>query len=287
MIKKPQKKHLIYAVCVVVALAIIASFTALIAIPSVKKTAVKMAKNELFESYYSFPEGGKIAAENGFADSNKNSLIYVKSAFQSDADAIVVDVCFDKKGVPYVAESSEEINESTMPLEYLLSFVSEEINPYSQRARSINLHLTDASGIEKVDELVKHYKMEENCFLTGVSINQATYVRQNCTIPFYLDYEINKSKVNNVEYASLVVNHVSQSGAIGINCEADAFSEALAIMLKESWLKISFYGMDTELEIIEALAFSPNQIISENPQLVRSILTEWNANAPSSDIIPS
>lgn len=287
MKKKLQKKHLLYAVCILVAVAIVASFTALIAVPSVKRATIKMAKNELFENYYSFPAGGKIAAENGFADNKKNSLLYVRSAFQVDADAIVVDVCFDKDGVPYVAESQEEINKNTMPLQYLLSFIAEEINTTSQRMRSINLHLTDASGIEKVDELVKHYKMEECCFLTGVSMNQASYIRQNCTIPFYLDYEIDKTKAKNIEYATLVVNHVSQSGAIGINCKAEGFSDTLSIILKESWLKISFYDVETELEIIDALKFSPNQIISGNPRLVRSILTEWNANAPSSDIIPS
>ena len=228
-----------------------------------------------------------ITAKNGFGGNNENSLIYVKAAFQNNVDCIEVDVCFDEEGTPYIAESAELINERTMPLEYLLSFVDEEINISSQRLRSINLHLTDASDIEKIDSLVKHYKMEDLCFLTGININQASYIRQNCTIPFYLDYEIEKSKVNDAEYASTVINHVSQSGAIGINCKADAFSDILSMMLKENWLKISFYDVETELEIIKALSFSPNQIISENPQDVRSILTEWNANAPSSDIIPS
>ncbi len=287
MKKKFEKMHLLYIVCALVVIAIIASFTALIAVPSVKRATIKAAKNDLFENYYSFPEGGIITSENGFGENKENSLLYVKSAFQNDVDCIEVDVCFDEDGVPYVAGSSEEIDKNTMPLEYLLSFVDEEINASSQRVHSINLHLTDASGIEKIDELVKHYKMEETCFLTGVTINQAAYIRQHCSIPFYLDYEIEKAKAKDAEYASKVVNHVSRSGAIGINCKADSFSDILSLMFKENWLKISFYGVEKELEIIEALRFSPNQIISENPQLVRSILTEWNANAPSSDIIPS
>lgn len=287
MKKKFNKKHLLYAVCALVVIAIMASFTALVAVPSVKRAAVKAAKNDLFENYYSFPEGGIITAKNGFGGNEENSLLYVKSAFQNDADCIEVDVCFDKDGVPYIAENSEKIDERTMPLEYLLSFIDEEINTSSQRTHSLNLHLTDASGIEKIDELVKHYKTEEICFLTGVSINQASYIRQNCSIPFYLDYDIEKSKSKDAEYASQVINHVSQSGAVGINCKADAFSDILTSMFKENWLKISFYDVETELEIIEALRFSPNQIITETPQGVRSILTEWNANAPSSDIIPS
>ncbi len=287
MKKKFEKKHLLYAACALVVIGIMASFTALVAVPSVKRNAVKIAKNELFENYYSFPEDGMITTKNGFGNNEENSLLYVKAAFQNDADCIEVDVCFDEDGVPYIAESPEKIDENTMPLEYLLSFVNEKINTSSQRTHSINLHLTDASGIEKIDELVKHYKMEDVCFLTGVNINQASYIRQNCSIPFYLDYEIKKSKVKDTEYASQVVNQISQSGAVGINCTADAFSEILSTMLKENWLKISFYDVESETEIINALRFSPNQIITENPLSVRSILIEWNANAPSSDIIPS
>ncbi len=285
--KKLNKKHIIYAVCAVAVIAILASFTALIAVPSVKRTAIKVAKNNLFEEYYSFPEGGIITTENGFADNEKNSLLYVKAAFQNDADCIEVDLCFDKDGKPFIAANSDEIGTNTMPFEYLISFVSEDINTSSQRKRSINIHLEDASGIKGVSEIITRYKMEEYCFFTGVNINQASFVRKNTTIPFYLDYEIDKSKAKNAEYAAHVVNEVSGSGAVGINCEADGFSKILTSMFKENWLKISFYGVETEFEIINALEFSPNQIITSDPQLVRSILTEWNANAPSSDIIYS
>ena len=174
-----------------------------------------------------------------------------------------------------------------MPFEYLISFISEEINASSTKKRSVNIHLEDASEIKKVTEIIERYEMEEFCFFTGVSMNQASFIRENSSVPFYLDYEIEKSKANNAEYAAQVTNDISASGAIGINCSADGFSDLLKNMLKESWLKISFYDVETEMEIIKALAFSPNQIITNNPELVLSILTEWNANAPSSDIIYS
>lgn len=285
--KKLTKKHLLYAVCAVVVVAILASFTALIAVPSVKRTAIKIAKNDLFENYYSFPEGGLVTTANGFAGNNKNSLLYVKAAFQNDADCVEVDLCFNENGDPYICENADKIDNTTMPFEYLISFVSEEINSSSQRNRSINIHLEDASGIKEVSEIISRYKMEEHCFFTGVSINQAAFIRNNTTIPFYLDYEIDKSKAKNADYASLVASEISASGAIGINCKADCFSEIFTNIFKENWLKISFYGAENEFDIINALKFSPNQIITSDPQLARSILIEWHANAPSSDIIYS
>lgn len=286
MKKLLTKKNLIYVLCSLIVVAIMASFTVLVAVPSVKKTAVKVAKENLYEKMYAFPEGAVVTAKNGFGDNENNSLLYVKSALQNSADCIEVDLCFSEDGTPYVASQNDEIGTNTMPLEYLVSYISDAIKS-TQRQYKINLHLTDASNISLVDEIASRYDMEENCFFTGVNINQASYIRKNCKIKFYLDYKLDKSKSNNPDYISQIVNEISMSGAIGINCKADGFSELMMNMLKENWMKISFYDVETELEIIKALEFSPNQIITNNPQAVRSILLDWNKNAPSSDIIPS
>ncbi|MBP3329512.1 MAG: hypothetical protein J6L89_01635 [Clostridia bacterium] len=285
--KKFTKKHLRIAVSCLVVLAVMSAFTALIAVPSVKNAVIKSAKESLFENYYSFPEGALITAANGFKENNKNTLLYVKTAVGSDADGIEVDVCFSEDGTPYVAESAEDIGSNTMPVEYLVSYLSEEAANDNIRRHYINFHLQDAANLEELSKIITDYQMEEYCFFTGVNANQAKYVRTSSSIGFYLDYEIDKSKINNPEYCSLVVNEVSQSGAIGINCDYDNFSDILSIMLKENWLKISFTGVENELDAIKALQYSPNQIIASNPEQVRSILIEWNANAPSSDIIIS
>ncbi len=286
MKKTITKKNLIYILCGLIVLAVMASFTALVAIPSVRNYTIKSAKKELFQTSYSFPESGIITAENGAGNNKKNSLLYVKSALQNGADCVEVDLCFDENGVPFIAEGAEKITSESMPLEYLVSYVSEESDS-SQKEYQINLRLRDAANLPAVQEIVSRYHMDDYCFFTGVNINQAPYVRSNCTIPYYLDYEIDQSKSDNPEYATQVVDEISHSGAIGINCTSDRFSEMMSVMFKENWLKISFYDIETELEILKALKFSPNNIVTNNPQTVLSLLIEWNANAPSSDIIPS
>lgn len=286
MKKLLTKKNLIYVLCGLIVVAIMASFAALVAVPSIKRAAVEVAKKDLYENIYSFPEGAVITAKNGFGDNKTNSLLYVKSALQNGADCIEVDLCFAEDGTPYIASQNGEIDTSTMPLEYLVSYISDAIKS-TQRQYKINLHLTDASNISLVSEIIGRYDMTENCFFTGVNLNQASYIRKSCDISFYIDYKLDKSKANNPDYVSQIINEVSMSGAIGINCKADAFSELMMNMLKENWLKISFYDVETETDIIKALTYSPNQIITNDPQSVRSILIDWNKNAPSSDIIPS
>lgn len=287
MMKKFTKKHLLIAVSCLVVIAVMASFTALVAIPSVKRAAIKSAKEDLFENYYSFPEGGLITSENGFNNNKKNSLLYVKSAIENGADCFELDVCFNEKGIPYIAGNSDEIDENSMPLEYIISYISEESINQTARRHFINLHLRDAANLEEISRIITNYDMQDYCFFTGVNANQAKYVRSNCDIDFYLDYEIDKTKINNSEYAARVVSEVSQSGAIGINCDYRTFSDLLSVMFKESWLKISLYGVETEFDAVKAVSYSPNQIISSRPDRVREILIEWNANAPSSDIIIS
>ncbi|MBE6784357.1 MAG: hypothetical protein E7536_10160 [Ruminococcaceae bacterium] len=282
---KLNKKHLRTALIIFVVVAVLAAFVALVAIPSMKRAAIEKAKEELFQNMYSFPESGIITAENGYDNLKKNSLIYVKAALQSDVDCVEVDVCFDEEGVPYVAESADKIDENTMPLEYLISFFHEETSNSGSRRHHLNLHLTDAANLKEVGRIVESYEMTDYCFLTGINVNQAKFVRTSCNVNFYIDYEIDKNRVNDPEYHSMILSDLGRTGAIGINCKIDNFTHELSVMLKENWYKISFYDVEDELDIIKAISFYPNQIITSNPEYARLILIEWNAKAPSSDII--
>lgn len=282
---KLNKKHLRIALIITAVVAVLAAFIVLIAIPSMKRAAIEKAKEELFQNIYSFPESGMITSENGCNNLKKNSLVYVKAALQSDVDCVEVDVCFDDEGKPYIAESADKIDENTMPLEYLISYFYEQTTKPGSRPHHLNLHLTDAANLEEVGRIVESYEMTEYCFLTGINVNQAKYVRTSCTLNFYIDYEIDKSRVDDPEYHSLILADLGRTGAIGINCKIDNFTMGLSTMLKENWYKISFYGVEDELDIIKAISFYPNQIITSNPEYARLILVEWHANAPSSDII--
>ncbi len=283
--KKIDKKHITVIVSCVICAAILISFVALIAVPSMKRAALNSAKEELFKNYFSFPETGVVTSSNGFDDNTENSLIYVKSAMQNGADCIEIDVCFDKDGRPFVGKNADEIGEKTMPLEYLVSLLSEEQNAEITTRHSLNMHLTDASNIEEIDRIVKSYNMLDYCFFTGVNINQAKFIKESSEIKFYIDFDLKSSKKSNAEYASEVANDIAEAGGMGINCKADDFSNVLKDVFKENWLKISFYGANSNTEIIEALKYGPNQIISENPRDVKDILSEWNLNAPSNDIL--
>ena len=283
--KKLSEKQLRNLLIILAAAGILALFVVLVAIPSMKRAAIAKAKEELFQNIYSFPESGVITAKNGSNQNAENSLLFVKAALQDDVDCIEVDLCFNSEGKPYIAKSAEEIGENTMPLEYLISFLSEETVNQNARRHYLNLHLCDASNLEDVDKIIKNYDMTDYCFLTGVNINQAKYIRTSCDIDFYLDYELDKSKSKNQDYMSSVLNDIVLSGAVGINCNVDGFSPEFSRFLKENWLKISFRDVEDELDIITAISYSPNQIITSNPEYTRSILIEWHAKAPSSDII--
>lgn len=283
--KKLSEKHLRTIMIWVAVLGVLALFVALVAIPSLKRAAIAKAKEELFKTTYSFPENGLITAKNGSNQNKENSLLYVKAALQDGVQCIEVDVCFNSEGKPYIAKSAEEIGENTMPLEYLISFICEESMYENAQRHYINLHLCDASNLEEIDRIIKSYDMLDYCFLTGVNINQAKFVRTSCDVDFYLDYELDKNRAKDTSYMDIVLNDLSLSGAVGINCNVDGFSMEFSRFLKENWFKISFRDVEDELDIITAISYSPDQIITSNPEYALSILLEWHAKAPSSDII--
>ena len=282
--KKLTKKHIAVLVSSVVVILVLASFTALIAVPSMKNEIINNSKEELFKLEYKYPESGLITASNGLDKSDKNSLIYINKAFSKGAECIEVDVAFSNDGTPYVAESTDKIDENTMPLEYLFSILSEDEDDDNNK-HYLNMRLRGVTDLKKIDELAKSYDMTDYCFYTGVGVNQASFVRMNSEIKFYVDYELKAGKINDPRYAAEVMNEITKAGGIGINCSFDTFSTVFESIFKENWLKISFYGADDDLDIIKALKYAPNQIITNNPQAVRQILNEWSLNAPSSDIV--
>ncbi len=283
-----KKKSII--ITVIAAVLLVVLFVTLVMIPAIKKGEINAAKKDLYKNYYTFPESGVITAVNGFGSTKENTLIYVKSAERSTADCVEVDVVFDDEGVPYIAKKKKDIDSSTMPLEYLISRFSDEqaleTDETKIRRHHINIHIVDADNISVIEELAVKYNMTDYVFLTGVNKNQSVYVSSKLNIiGFYLDYDLDKTKINDRNYIDEVFNDITTSGAMGINTSVDGFGEKLKEVLNENWLKVSLKDVNDELDMCKALKFSPNQIITDNPELLRNILYEWNANAPASDII--
>lgn len=264
-----KKKRIIIIICAAVVL------VSLIVPLSVAFSNKSMEK-KLYNSYYTLPEDFIIEAKNGCLGQKENSLEFIKTAYQSGANCVELDLTFDPNGVPYIQRSQYKINEEALSLEEVLNLISGGNASYKNCFIDLNINSTDNLPI--LEELCKKYAVEDRVFLSGVNLNQAQYVKSMTNLPYYLTIELKNSENN--DYLSKVFNDVSNSGALGIICDYKNLSQQLHDILFENWLKISFDNINTKKQCVNALKASPNIIKTDKPYLVHEIAQKWQAQAP-------
>ena len=247
-----------------------------ISIPVIFFINKSVKENNLYSSYYTLDENFIIEAENGSYNQKENSIEFIKTAINAGANCVELDLSFDLKGVPYICDNLEEINENTISLEIILKYFSE--NPDYNNIY-IDLHLEDIStDLSAVDKLAEKYGLSDKIFLTNINTNQALFISTKSKLDFYLDYELEKK--SNIDYINRVFNDISVSCATGIICEYDDISKDMLNTLKENWVKISFEDVNNDNEIINVLSYSPSRIKTQYPHKVYEIVQNWKTNAP-------
>lgn len=234
------------------------------------------AEKRLYSSYYSLNDDFIIECENGSFGKKENSSEYIKTALQSNANAIEVDLCFDKNGKPFIEEENEKINDKTVSLEKLVEFM---VSDTSYDRFFLCLHLEkEASNLAEVDKICERYNFTNRIYYTGISLNQAQYVRNQSKIPFYLSIDIKdyKSDKDMIKFFSLVSNSMAK----GIICDIDEMNENIYDTLHENFIEITFDGIDKKSDFIKAAKYSPSRIKTENAYEIYDILRKWQSNAP-------
>lgn len=265
-------------VIVVLSSVILVAISLTIGIPAFKKMRTNQIRDELFSTHYSLNEDSFVVFENGSYDTEKNSLAYIKETLENIPECLEVDVVFSKDLVPYVSNNFEAIDESTVPLEYLFQLISSKTD-YS--TVKIALNLVQANNLKEIDNLAEKYNILERVFFTGITKNQADYINsQQSQIFFVLDYELDKNKINDLEYIASAFSEISETGAKGVNLRFDNVSKELSTMLKENWMMLSIYGMKTDYDFYKSLSLSPNIIFTDKPIETRIMINRWRANAP-------
>lgn len=239
--------------------------------------AIKNSSNEkeLYSTYYSLDEDFIIEAANGSMNQEKNTVEFIKTAFNSGANCVELDLTFDPSGVPYIESDPYNIKDGTLKLEQVMLMMKNEA-PYKHCF--IDLKVNGTENLSLIDELCEKYEMTDRVFYSGINLNQSSLVRELSSVPFYLTMEIHKSENN--DYLTEAFNDISNSGAIGVECELDDMSPLFSDILKENWIKISFENVNSKNDCVKALLMSPGRIKTDKPYEVLEIVQNWQNNAP-------
>lgn len=235
----------------------------------------KANEEDLYSSYYTLDEDFIIEASNGCISQKKNTVEFIKTAYNSGANCIELDLTFDPSGVPYIESSPYNINSGSLMLEQVLKLLSDD--PIYKNDM-LDLKVNSADNMPLVEELCTKYNMTGRVFLSGISVNQASYIKSNCSLPFYVTMDIKYS--NDKGYLSDIYSDISNSFAVGLICDADEMSDLLAAILHENWIDISFENINSKHDCIKALKKSPKRIKTNKPYEVLEIVQTWQNEAP-------
>lgn len=224
--------------------------------------------HRLLHSKPHLPADFLYTAHSGCENTADNSLEFLEKALALGVPALEVDVTVRNDGTPVLlhAESAGE-NEGLL-LDDALRLIAEKSDSVQ-----INLDLKAFSNLPKIAELIEKYNLASRCFFTGVEKAQSQTVKIDApNVPYYLNMDLNKMRLEDEDYLRSAALEVQRSGAVGINCQYRNASKKLIQIFRAEGLKVSLWTADNPLVMRNLLLLGPDNITTRRPIQLASLL---------------
>ncbi len=217
----------------------------------------------------SLPQDFTYTAHTGCVKTEDNSIASITEGVKYGAGIVEFDLNFNENGEAVLCHDKPTGGEITLEDAFL------EIAAYPNLY--VNVDLKNTYDLKAIKQTAIETKVIDRIFYTGVNDEFLVDVReQTPDIPYYLNTDVETPSKHTDEYLLSLVKKVKDSGAIGINFNKDNASKELVDAFHENGLLVSIYTVDDELEMLEILSYSPDNITTRNPDLMQEILTEYN-----------
>ena len=195
-----------------------------------------------------------------------NTVESVKKSVDWGAQIVEFDVSFRPDGTPVIIHNSSPSQSQGVLLENALDEVAKS------KTCKINLDIKSTKNLGAVDELVKSRKLENRVFYTGVFEDWIETVKENSSIPFYINFNPSKEESNSSEYIEKIISKAKMTGAIGINSNFRGVSEKMVSTLQNNGLLVSLWTANKVKDMYKALSFKPDNITTKNPNILKMII---------------
>lgn len=207
-------------------------------------------------------------AHSGCENTADNSVEFLEKAIALGVPALEVDVTVRNDGTPVLLHAASAGTNEGLLLEEALCFIAEK-----SESVQINLDLKAFSNLPKIAELIARYQLSARCYFTGVEKEQSQAVKIDApNIPYYLNMDLNKMRLEDEGYLHSVALEVQRSGAVGINCQYRNASQKLIEIFHENGLKVSLWTADNPLVMRNLLRLGPDNITTRRPIQLASLL---------------
>lgn len=218
------------------------------------------------KSIYNLPEGFTVTSHAGAFGTRANSVSSVKTAVERGSDVVEFDVSFRPDGTAVIIHNSSPSQRQGVLLEKALEEVAK-----SKKCK-INLDIKSAANLPEVDKLVKHYGLEKRVFYTGVFEDWVETVRNNSTIPYYINYNPSSEEGTDEKYVDCIINKTIELGAIGINSNFRGVSDMMVKKIHEKGLLVSLWTANRKKDMLKALSLSPDNITTKKPDKLKTLI---------------
>lgn len=224
--------------------------------------------NRVLNGEIRLPAGFTFTAHSGCEHTAENSMEFIEKAIALDVPVLEVDVSVRNDGTPVLLHAEAAGDNEGVLLGDALRYIAE----HSETVQ-VNLDLKAFTNIPEIAALVSQYHMENRCFFTGVEADHTQTVKIDApAIPYYLNADLNKMRLEDEAYLKSIAEEVKRSGAVGINCNYKNASKKLCSVFRAEGLKVSFWTADNKLVMRNLLTFAPDNITTREPVLLKSLL---------------
>lgn len=223
-------------------------------------------KKNKYPHVHSLPDGFTITCHAGALHTRANTVRSVRAAVEWGAQIVEFDVSFRPDGTPVIIHNSSPSQNQGVLLEKALDEVAKSDNC------KINLDIKSTANLKSVDELVKLKGLEKRVFYTGVFEDWIDTVRNNSSIPYYINYNPTKEESNNTDYVKNLVKKAVDSGAIGINSNFNGVSTLIVDTAHKNGLLVSLWTANKISDMLCALALHPDNITTKKPNVLKKLI---------------
>lgn len=232
-------------------------------------TGIVLRKKKKLRRYkavgITLPSGFTCTAHTGCCGTKENSLESIEKGIVSGANTVEFDLNFDKNNEPVLSHDEPKGGEVTLDEAFAILGKHKKI--------TVNVDLKSLAALGKIAPLAEKHGMLERIFYTGVFEDWVETVRRDSPeVPYFLNLDVDSPGKHSKEYLDSLVKKVKDCGAIGINFNKKGESPELTQAFRAEGLLVSVWTANTELEIYEALACSPDNVTTKNPDVLAAII---------------
>lgn len=219
---------------------------------------------------FPLPADFTYTAHSGCENTPDNSMEYLEKAVALGVPILEVDVTVRNDGTPVLLHAESAADDEGLLLEEALRYISEKSDTVQ-----VNLDLKAFSNLPGIAELIRKYNLQDRCFFTGVDSAHTQMVKIDApSIPYYLNAELNRMRLEDEDYLRGLAREAQRSGAIGLNCNYKGASPKLVKVFRQEGLKVSLWTADNKLVMRMLLAMAPDNITTRCPVLLASLLVQ-------------